>query len=171
MLYNLYPICLSSIYINLHVFIIIYVYKSTCDWHARALKRFRVTLRLFLCFGNNSWSRQESVTGISMLIISNRVKLCSLAFTAARMYATGAQANNNPVVFFDIAADSEPLGRVTFEVSVREVTNSTMRKARLMNINDAPRRSSSSFVWLVERTLYARQLANQRIRGGFMNIN
>uniref|UniRef100_A0A671LIM0 Peptidyl-prolyl cis-trans isomerase n=1 Tax=Sinocyclocheilus anshuiensis TaxID=1608454 RepID=A0A671LIM0_9TELE len=28
--------------------------------------------------------------------------------------------NNNPVVFFDIAADNEPLGRVTFEVSVRE---------------------------------------------------
>uniref|UniRef100_A0A8C1JRK7 Peptidyl-prolyl cis-trans isomerase n=2 Tax=Cyprinus carpio TaxID=7962 RepID=A0A8C1JRK7_CYPCA len=63
-----------------------------------------------------------------MLIISNRVKLCSLAFTAARMYATGAQASNNPVVFFDIAADNEPLGRVTFEVSARDVTNSTMRK-------------------------------------------
>ncbi|XP_059388864.1 peptidyl-prolyl cis-trans isomerase F, mitochondrial [Carassius carassius] len=52
-----------------------------------------------------------------MLFISNRVKLCSLAFTAARMYATGGQANNNPVVFFDIAADNEPLGRVTFELN------------------------------------------------------
>ncbi|XP_016140997.1 peptidyl-prolyl cis-trans isomerase A-like [Sinocyclocheilus grahami] len=52
-----------------------------------------------------------------MLFISNRFKLCSLAFTAARMYATGAQANSNPVVFFDIAADNEPLGRVTFELN------------------------------------------------------
>ncbi|KAI7797137.1 peptidyl-prolyl cis-trans isomerase F, mitochondrial [Triplophysa rosa] len=52
-----------------------------------------------------------------MLIISNRIKLCSLAFTAARMYTTGAQANNNPVVFFDIAAENEPLGRVTFELN------------------------------------------------------
>uniref|UniRef100_A0A8C2ETG4 Peptidyl-prolyl cis-trans isomerase n=1 Tax=Cyprinus carpio TaxID=7962 RepID=A0A8C2ETG4_CYPCA len=52
-----------------------------------------------------------------MLFISNRVKFCSLAFTAARMYATGAQANSNPVVFFDIAADNEPLGRVTFELN------------------------------------------------------
>lgn len=28
-----------------------------------------------------------------------------------------AAANNNPTVYFDIAADNEPLGRVTFEVS------------------------------------------------------
>uniref|UniRef100_A0A3B4BRF1 Peptidyl-prolyl cis-trans isomerase n=1 Tax=Pygocentrus nattereri TaxID=42514 RepID=A0A3B4BRF1_PYGNA len=32
------------------------------------------------------------------------------------MYANGAQANANPVVYFDIAADNQPLGRVTFEV-------------------------------------------------------
>ncbi len=108
--YIIYILYVYPLFILIYMYLfIIYVYKSTCDWHARALKRFRVTLRLFLCFGNNSWTQQESVTGISMLIISNRVKLCSLAFTAARMYATGAQAYNNPVVFFDIAADSEPL--------------------------------------------------------------
>uniref|UniRef100_A0A3P8WK24 Peptidyl-prolyl cis-trans isomerase n=1 Tax=Cynoglossus semilaevis TaxID=244447 RepID=A0A3P8WK24_CYNSE len=43
--------------------------------------------------------------------------LFSLAFTAARMCSSGAAAaNNNPTVYFDIAADNEPLGRVTFEV-------------------------------------------------------
>nr|AAI52245.1 Zgc:123307 protein [Danio rerio] len=52
-----------------------------------------------------------------MLILGNRLKLCSVAFTAARLYSTGAQANNNPVVFFDIAADNQPLGRVTFELN------------------------------------------------------
>lgn len=52
-----------------------------------------------------------------MLILSNRVKFCSLAFTAARLYSSGpAAANKNPTVYFDIAADHEPLGRVTFEV-------------------------------------------------------
>lgn len=52
-----------------------------------------------------------------MLLLSNRVKFCSLAFTAARMYSSGpAAANKNPTVYFDIAADGQPLGRVTFEV-------------------------------------------------------
>uniref|UniRef100_A0A672YW00 Peptidyl-prolyl cis-trans isomerase n=1 Tax=Sphaeramia orbicularis TaxID=375764 RepID=A0A672YW00_9TELE len=52
-----------------------------------------------------------------MLFLSNRTKLCSLVFTAARLYSTGpAAANANPVVYFDISADNEPLGRVTFEV-------------------------------------------------------
>lgn len=55
-----------------------------------------------------------------MLIIPNRIKLCSLAFTAARMYSSGpAAANKNPTVYFDIAADNQPLGRVTFEVRRR----------------------------------------------------
>uniref|UniRef100_A0A8C7NPZ7 Peptidyl-prolyl cis-trans isomerase n=1 Tax=Oncorhynchus mykiss TaxID=8022 RepID=A0A8C7NPZ7_ONCMY len=40
---------------------------------------------------------------------------CSLAFTAARMYSAGPAATN-PVVYFDIAADNQFLGRVTFEV-------------------------------------------------------
>ncbi|XP_037547023.1 peptidyl-prolyl cis-trans isomerase F, mitochondrial [Nematolebias whitei] len=53
-----------------------------------------------------------------MLLLSNRIKFCSLAFTAARMYSTGpAAANKNPTVYFDIAADNEPLGRVTFELN------------------------------------------------------
>jgi len=53
-----------------------------------------------------------------MLLLSNRIKVCALAFTAARMASSGpVTANKNPVVFFDIAADNEPLGRVTFELN------------------------------------------------------
>lgn len=39
-----------------------------------------------------------------------------MAFSAARMFTTGPPANN-PVVYFDIAADNKPLGRVTFELN------------------------------------------------------
>ncbi|XP_026171372.1 peptidyl-prolyl cis-trans isomerase F, mitochondrial [Mastacembelus armatus] len=57
-----------------------------------------------------------------MLILSNRIKLCSLALTAARMCSSGAtSANNNPIVYFDIAADNEPLGRVTLELNAEVV--------------------------------------------------
>ncbi|XP_041671409.1 peptidyl-prolyl cis-trans isomerase F, mitochondrial [Cheilinus undulatus] len=57
-----------------------------------------------------------------MLILSNRLKLSALAFTAARMYSSGpAAANNNPIVYFDIAADNQPLGRVTFELNAEVV--------------------------------------------------
>uniref|UniRef100_A0A3P9KES9 Peptidyl-prolyl cis-trans isomerase n=1 Tax=Oryzias latipes TaxID=8090 RepID=A0A3P9KES9_ORYLA len=53
-----------------------------------------------------------------MLRFSNKIKFCSLAFTVARMCSSGpAAANKNPTVYFDIAAGSEPLGRVTFELS------------------------------------------------------
>lgn len=38
------------------------------------------------------------------------------------MYSSGpAAANNNPVVYFDIAADNQPLGRVTFELNAEVV--------------------------------------------------
>ncbi|XP_069547950.1 peptidyl-prolyl cis-trans isomerase F, mitochondrial [Brachyistius frenatus] len=58
-----------------------------------------------------------------MLLVSNRLKLCSLAFTAARVYSSGPAAanNNNPTVYFDIAADNQPLGRVTFELNAEVV--------------------------------------------------
>ncbi|NP_001297972.1 peptidyl-prolyl cis-trans isomerase F, mitochondrial [Esox lucius] len=51
--------------------------------------------------------------------LSSRVKLisgCSLAFTAARMCSSGT-AVANPVVYFDIAADNQTVGRVTFELN------------------------------------------------------
>nr|XP_015818549.2 peptidyl-prolyl cis-trans isomerase F, mitochondrial [Nothobranchius furzeri] len=52
------------------------------------------------------------------MILSNRIKFCSLASTAFRLYSSGtASATKNPTVFFDIAADNEPLGRVTFELN------------------------------------------------------
>ncbi|XP_068611045.1 peptidyl-prolyl cis-trans isomerase A-like [Brachionichthys hirsutus] len=51
------------------------------------------------------------------MFLSSRIKFCSLAFAAARLCSTGpAAANRNPTVFFDIAADKQPLGRVTFEL-------------------------------------------------------
>ncbi|XP_047464681.1 peptidyl-prolyl cis-trans isomerase A-like [Mugil cephalus] len=57
-----------------------------------------------------------------MLILTNRIKLCSLAFTVARMCSSGpAAANKKPTVYFDIAADNEPLGRVTFELDAETV--------------------------------------------------
>ncbi|XP_006791178.1 peptidyl-prolyl cis-trans isomerase A-like [Neolamprologus brichardi] len=57
-----------------------------------------------------------------MLLLSNRIKFCSLAFTAARLYSSGpAAANKKPLVYFDIAADKEPLGRVTFELNAEVV--------------------------------------------------
>lgn len=62
-------------------------------------------------------------------VLSSRIKIisgCSLAFTAARMYSAGPAATN-PVVYFDIAADNQSLGRVTFEVSL---TRNLIRELR-----------------------------------------
>ncbi|KAJ8406760.1 hypothetical protein AAFF_G00296760 [Aldrovandia affinis] len=51
-----------------------------------------------------------------MLQIKSHVKFCALAFSAARVFTTGPPVNN-PVVYFDIAADNKPVGRVTFELN------------------------------------------------------
>ncbi|KAG5855737.1 hypothetical protein ANANG_G00052310 [Anguilla anguilla] len=51
-----------------------------------------------------------------MLRIRSQIKFYAMAFSAARMFTTGPPVNN-PVVYFDIAADNKPLGRVTFELN------------------------------------------------------
>ncbi|XP_034426729.1 peptidyl-prolyl cis-trans isomerase A-like [Hippoglossus hippoglossus] len=56
------------------------------------------------------------------MLLSSRIKFCSLAFTAARLCSSGpAAANLNPTVYFDISADNQPLGRVTFELNAEVV--------------------------------------------------
>lgn len=78
-------------------------------WHLQSTTELRVCVCV-----RHFWGQQQL---IKMLLLSNRIKFCSLAFTAARLYSNGpATANKNPTVYFDIAADSQPLGRVTFEV-------------------------------------------------------
>uniref|UniRef100_A0AAZ3RB76 Peptidyl-prolyl cis-trans isomerase n=1 Tax=Oncorhynchus tshawytscha TaxID=74940 RepID=A0AAZ3RB76_ONCTS len=65
--------------------------------------------------------------------LSSRIKLisgCSLAFTAARMYSAGPAATN-PVVYFDIAADNQSLGRVTFELNA-DVVPKTAENFRVL---------------------------------------
>lgn len=58
------------------------------------------------------------MTFIRMLHLPNRKKFCSVVFTAARLCSSCPPAAcKNPVVYFDIAADNEPLGRISFEVS------------------------------------------------------
>ncbi|KAM9773971.1 peptidyl-prolyl cis-trans isomerase A-like [Syngnathus typhle] len=56
-----------------------------------------------------------------MILLSNRLKLCSLALAAARLCSNGPAAVSNPTVYFDISADNEPLGRVTFELNAEVV--------------------------------------------------
>ncbi|XP_049615216.1 peptidyl-prolyl cis-trans isomerase F, mitochondrial isoform X1 [Syngnathus scovelli] len=56
-----------------------------------------------------------------MILLSNRMKLCSLALASARLYSSGQAAVSNPTVYFDISADNEPLGRVTFELNAEVV--------------------------------------------------
>ncbi|KAK2824360.1 hypothetical protein Q5P01_021535 [Channa striata] len=49
-----------------------------------------------------------------MLQIKNRLRYSSLGIVAARLLASGPA--NNPVVFLDVEADAEPLGRITIEL-------------------------------------------------------
>lgn len=56
-----------------------------------------------------------------MLQIKNRLKHCSVAL-AVRKLLSGPSMN--PVVFLDIAADAELIGRIVIEVRNRSVTNS-----------------------------------------------
>ncbi|KAJ8250493.1 hypothetical protein COCON_G00224150 [Conger conger] len=49
-----------------------------------------------------------------MLQMKNRIKYCSLAIAAARLFSRPVR---NPIVYFDIAADHEPLGRITIELN------------------------------------------------------
>lgn len=51
-----------------------------------------------------------------MLQVKNRVKYCSLAIAAARLFSSGP--TKNPVVYLDIAADGEEIGRIIIEVSL-----------------------------------------------------
>uniref|UniRef100_A0A4W5LXF0 Peptidyl-prolyl cis-trans isomerase n=1 Tax=Hucho hucho TaxID=62062 RepID=A0A4W5LXF0_9TELE len=65
--------------------------------------------------------------------LSSRIKFmsgCSLAFTAARMYCSGPAATN-PVVYFDIAADNQSVGRVTFELNA-DVVPKTAENFRVL---------------------------------------
>lgn len=50
-----------------------------------------------------------------MLQIKNRMRYSSLGITAARLFSTGPV--ENPVVFLDIDADSDPLGRIIIELN------------------------------------------------------
>nr|XP_046214319.1 peptidylprolyl isomerase Fa isoform X1 [Oncorhynchus gorbuscha] len=54
-----------------------------------------------------------------MLQMKNRIKYCSLAIAATRLFSSGPV--KNPVVYFDIAADNEPLGRIIIELNAAAV--------------------------------------------------
>ncbi|KAK1164537.1 peptidyl-prolyl cis-trans isomerase A-like [Acipenser oxyrinchus oxyrinchus] len=56
-------------------------------------------------------------------------KLGSLALIAARLCSS--QPSKNPVVYFDIAADNQPLGRVTFELNA-DVVPKTAENFRVL---------------------------------------
>ncbi|KAL2083595.1 hypothetical protein ACEWY4_021368 [Coilia grayii] len=54
-----------------------------------------------------------------MLQVKNRLKYCSLALAAARLFSSGP--TKNPVVYLDIAADGEEIGRIIIELNADTV--------------------------------------------------
>ncbi|KAF7666862.1 hypothetical protein LDENG_00086910 [Lucifuga dentata] len=50
-----------------------------------------------------------------MLQIKNRIRFSSVGITAARLFSSGPL--RNPVVFLDVEADGEPLGRIIIELN------------------------------------------------------
>ncbi|CAI5654258.1 peptidylprolyl isomerase Fa isoform X2 [Oreochromis niloticus] len=61
-----------------------------------------------------------------MLQIKNRMRYSSLGITAARLFSPGPV--ENPVVFLDIDADSDPLGRIIIELNADVVPKTAGRK-------------------------------------------
>ena len=55
-----------------------------------------------------------------MLQIKNRIKYSSVGIASSRLLSPGPV--KNPVLFLDIEADSEPLGRIIIEVSFELTT-------------------------------------------------
>ncbi|KAM8739511.1 peptidylprolyl isomerase Fa [Acanthopagrus schlegelii] len=51
-----------------------------------------------------------------MLQVKNRVRYSSAGIAAARLFSSGGPSEN-PVVFLDVEADSEPLGRIVIELN------------------------------------------------------
>ena len=51
-----------------------------------------------------------------MLQVKNRIKYSSAGIAATKLFSSGGPSEN-PVVFLDVEADSEPLGRIIIEVA------------------------------------------------------
>lgn len=66
-----------------------------------------------------------------MLQLKTRVRYSSLGVAAARLFSSGPA--ENPVVFLDIEADSEPLGRIIVEV-VGQLSNVSLSPKTLVSL-------------------------------------